>query len=64
MTIDSGEISGIVAVLGVLLSIFHITGVDANTLTGLVNGVVCLVTVCAACYSVWSHHQKNTAATA
>jgi hypothetical protein len=58
---DSGEISAIVAVIGMALSYFGIT-VDPALVNGAVAGGIAIVTFGAALYSAYSHRQKNLAA--
>lgn len=59
---DSGEIAAVVAGIGLILSLFGVTGVDSTTINGAVNGVIGIVTFGAAVWSWYIHRQKNIAA--
>lgn len=59
---DSGEISSIVAIVGLLLTTVG-ANVDPVVVNGAVQGVFGIVTFGAAIWSWWSHRQKNIAAT-
>jgi hypothetical protein len=59
MNVDSGEISAVVAVIGMILSSLGITGVDSTVLNGAVNGIICIITIGAAAWSWWVHHKIN-----
>lgn len=60
--LDSTEVASIVAGIGLILSIFGVTGVDATTVNGFVNGLIGVITFGAAVWSWWGHRQKNQAA--
>lgn len=55
---NTGEVTSIVAIIGLILSTLGITGVDSTIITGAVNGVVSLVVIFAAILS-WLHHRWN-----
>jgi preprotein translocase subunit SecF len=57
---DSGQIASIVAVLGLILSILGVTGIDSTMLTGFVNGVISIITIGAALWSWFSHRDKSS----
>ena len=57
LTFDSGTIAAIVAVLGFGLTSFGIT-VDPSILTGLVGGIIAVVTALSAIWSAYQHTQK------
>jgi len=61
---ESGQIAAIVAVIGLILAAFNITGVPADSLTKVVDGILAAVTIIAGIYSAYSHNAKNTAMTA
>ena len=61
-TIDSGTITAVVAVIGMGLTYFGIT-VDPTILTGLVGGVIAVVTALSAIWSAYQHTQKVAAPT-
>ena len=56
---DSGTITSVVAVLGLVLSAVGITGIDSTVLAGAVNGVISIVAIGAAVWSWYSHLNKN-----
>jgi Ni/Fe-hydrogenase subunit HybB-like protein len=58
---DSGEVSAIVAVVGMALSYFGYN-VDPALINGAIAGGIAIVTLGAALYSAYSHRQKNLAA--
>jgi len=53
----SGEATGLVAVIGSFLTFLGVTGVDAGTISGAVNGIIGIVTFVAAVWTWWKHRQ-------
>jgi len=56
---DSGEISSIVAIIGMVPSYLGITGVDSMVIDGAVNGIIAIIAFAAALWSWYSHRVKN-----
>lgn len=56
---DAGAVAGITALVGLVLSIVGVTGIDAGMISSALNGLISIVTLGAAIYSVVSHRQKN-----
>lgn len=50
-----GEVTSIATVIGSLLTLLGITGVDAGTISGAVNGVIAVITLVAAISTFVSH---------
>lgn len=61
---SSGEVTGLVAVVGSFLTFLGVTGVDAATISGAVNGVFGIVTFAAAVWTWVKHRQSLKAASA
>lgn len=55
---DSGEISAIVAVIGLVLSYFG-AAIDPSLIQGAVSGIIAIVTFGAALWSWYLHRTKN-----
>lgn len=53
----SGELTGIVAIIGTALSFLGVTGIDANMVSAAVNGVIAIVTFAAALWT-WHKHRQ------
>jgi hypothetical protein len=54
-SLNSGEVTSIVAVIGLVLSTLGITGIDSTMLASVVNGVVSVVAIGAALWSWYKH---------
>lgn len=57
----SGEITGIVAVLGSILTMLGISGLDPALLTNAVNGILAVVTVVATIWTLYKHKKAVSA---
>lgn len=58
---DSAEIASVVAIVGMALSYWGITGVDSTTISAAFNGLIAIVTFGAALWSWWAHRKINAA---
>jgi hypothetical protein len=57
---DSGEITSIVTIIGMIFTYLGITSVDSTVITGAVNGLIAVVTFGAAIWSWYVHRSNNT----
>lgn len=53
----SGEVTGIIAVIGTALSFLGVTGIDATMVSSAVNGVIAIVAFAAALWTWYKHKQ-------
>jgi hypothetical protein len=56
---DSGEITSIVTIIGMIFTYLGITSVDSTVITGAVNGLIAVVTFGAAIWSWYIDRTKN-----
>jgi uncharacterized iron-regulated membrane protein len=55
MNITSGEVAGVVAMIGTGMTFLGITGVDATVVNNAVNGLIAIVTFVSAVWIWWKH---------
>lgn len=56
---NSGEVSSIVAIVGMVFTYLGITSVDSTIITGAVNGIIAIITFGAAIWSWYVHRTSD-----